>query len=282
MGVGAHGAQGLLGPGAGDFDRGSGMCLCGRAVGRCVCGGLALGRTGGLWCGWGSGFTSVRALAVGRVWTRRVLFGVVEPGPRRGPGLSPFMGAWCRGVARAGLCGCSIRVAGHVCPPGRRCLVLPDCCGRVVLRLVSVCRPFGRTFLPGSLCGAGPQWCRSTRSSRWSAVGVVSGRSRWGWRWMGWKTWRSLGFVARAVPSLCRGVYTCSPGCGCCARPGLGGDGRDSPGGGGGAVVSGTPGRHPGHCRILLRARLQRWDEWLVGATHRWHESAGEGYPPPR
>ena len=45
-------------------------------------------------------------------------------------------------------------------------------------------------------------------------------------------------------------------------------------------MVSGTPGRHPGHCRIAVRARLRPWDEWLVGALCHWHESPREGYPP--
>ena len=59
------------------------------------------------------------------------------------------------------------------------------------------------------------------------------------------------------------------------ARLGLGNDGCDSPGGGGGAVVSGTPCRHPGHCCIAVRAWLRRSNEWLVAATRHWHESAG-------
>ena len=40
-------------------------------------------------------------LAAGRVWTRWFAFEVVDPGRRRGPGLGSFVGAWCRGVARA-------------------------------------------------------------------------------------------------------------------------------------------------------------------------------------
>ena len=76
-------------------------------------------------------------------------------------------------------------------------------------------------------------------------------------------------------------AYIGRPGHGCGTRPGLVGDGRGSPSGGGGAVVSGTCSRHPGHCRIAVRARLRRWDEWLLGAPRHWHESAGEGYPPP-
>ena len=47
-------------------------------------------------------------------------------------------------------------------------------------------------------------------------------------------------------------------------------------------MVSGTSGHHPGNCRIAVRARLRRWDEWLLGAPRPWHESAGEGYPPSR
>ena len=47
-------------------------------------------------------------------------------------------------------------------------------------------------------------------------------------------------------------------------------------------MVSGTLGRHPGHCRIAVRARLRRWDEWFLGVPRHWHESAGKGYPPPR
>ena len=47
-------------------------------------------------------------------------------------------------------------------------------------------------------------------------------------------------------------------------------------------MVPGTSGHHPGHCRIAVRARLWRWDEWLLGAPRHWLESAGEGYPLPR
>ena len=47
-------------------------------------------------------------------------------------------------------------------------------------------------------------------------------------------------------------------------------------------MVLGTSGRHPCHCRIAVHARLRRWDEWLLGALRHWHDSAGEGYPPPQ
>ena len=47
-------------------------------------------------------------------------------------------------------------------------------------------------------------------------------------------------------------------------------------------MVSGTSGHHPCHCRIALRARPRRWDEWLLGALRHWHEAAREEYPPRR
>ena len=70
---------------------------------RTVCGpgslsvGLASSGAGGA-----QGWPVSRLLAGGRVWTRRVVFGVVDPGHRQNPGLGSFVGAWCRGVARAG------------------------------------------------------------------------------------------------------------------------------------------------------------------------------------
>ena len=47
-------------------------------------------------------------------------------------------------------------------------------------------------------------------------------------------------------------------------------------------MVLGSPSRHPGHCCIAVHAGLQGGDEWLAGATRHWHESVGDGYPPPR
>ena len=62
-----------------------------------------------------------------------------------------------------------------------------DPCGRVVLWLVSLCRPFGRTLLSGALWRAGPRWCRSVRSLRgvggvlyvWCGDGCVGGGGGW-------------------------------------------------------------------------------------------------------
>ena len=154
--VGAHGAEGSLGPGAGGVGWGSGTYLCRRAVGRCVCGapgwldmravvrvGLGVGPCQGCWL----------VAACGRVgwclglWTR------VAGGAQA---LARLWGHGAEGLLGPPACGCRIRVAGHVSPPGRWSLVLPDCCGCVVLRLVSLRRPFGCTFLPGALWRAGP------------------------------------------------------------------------------------------------------------------------------
>ena len=41
-------------------------------------------------------------MALGRLLTRWVVFGIVDPGRWRGSGLGPFVGVWCRGVARDG------------------------------------------------------------------------------------------------------------------------------------------------------------------------------------
>ena len=55
-------------------------------------------------CGAGGALrrTLLGPLAGGRMWTRWVAFGVVDPGRWRGLGLGPFVGAWCREGARAG------------------------------------------------------------------------------------------------------------------------------------------------------------------------------------
>ena len=47
-------------------------------------------------------------------------------------------------------------------------------------------------------------------------------------------------------------------------------------------MVSGTPGCHSCHWCIAVCARLRQCDRWLAAATRHWHESVGEGYPPPR
>ena len=75
---------------------------CVRGLSDSVCVGLAVSWTGGLWCGWGSGLARVGAAGLSRVWMRWQVFGVVELGRRWGPGLGPFVGAWCRGLAQAG------------------------------------------------------------------------------------------------------------------------------------------------------------------------------------
>ena len=84
---------------------------------------------GGAWCrgvglvgcgaGWAPGWPVSGPLAGGRVWTRRVAFGVVDQGCRQGPGPRPVCGAWCRGVARVGrlLLPCS---CGWACFPSQR------------------------------------------------------------------------------------------------------------------------------------------------------------------
>ena len=137
--------------------------------------------------------------------------------------------AWARlwahgpeGLPGPGACGCCIRVAGHASPPGRSSLVLPDCCGRLVLRRVSLCRTFGCTLLSAALWRAGPRWCQSACSL--CGVGGVAPVCRVGGcvgggggcaggpggRWASW----------RAGPQWCRSAYTCSPGCGSGARRG--------------------------------------------------------------
>ena len=153
--VGAHAAEGLLGPGAGGVGRGGGTSLCGRAVRRCVFGarrwsdwravvrlGLRVGLRWGRWS----------MAACGRVGWRLGLLTWVAGRARAWACLSVH-GA--EGLLGTGACGCRTRVAGHVSPPGRRCLVFPGCCGRVLLPRVLLCRLFGCTFLPRALWRAG-------------------------------------------------------------------------------------------------------------------------------
>ena len=65
-----------------------------------------VGRSGVRWRGRGSGWACFAAawLAAGwdRVWTRRVMFGVVEPGFLWGPGLGTYAGVQWQGGARVG------------------------------------------------------------------------------------------------------------------------------------------------------------------------------------
>ena len=258
------------------------VCAGGPSGGICV--GLAVGRTGGLWCGWGSGLACLRAACR---WPRVDASGGVRgygPGSPAGPGPGPVCGrmvprgcsgwalvvavfvwhgtfplpagdAWCFRVAVAAWCcgGCrsAARLAARSCR-GLCGVPAPDGAGAPAVLVASV------------VCGQCGEWAVA------SGVEVD-----------GLEDVETVG-LRGALAQRCRGACTCSPGCGGGARPGLGGDGRNSPGGGGGAVVSGTPGRHPGHCCIAVPARLLRWDEWLVGARRHWNESAGEGYPPPR
>ena len=46
-----------------------------------------------------------------------------------------------------------------------------------------------------------------TFMSKRAPRGVVRGRSRGGLRWMGWRTWRSFGFVARWSPMVPERVH---------------------------------------------------------------------------
>ena len=39
----------------------------------------------------------------------------------------------------------------------------------------------------------------------------------------------------------------------------------------------GTSGHHPGHCRIVVRARLQQRDVRLLGTLYQWPEALWEG-----
>ena len=129
----------------------------------CVWGSLSVGLVG---CGavGAPGWAVLGLHAGGRVWTRRVAFGVVDTGRRRGLGLGLFVGAWCRMVARAGRLWLPYS-CGWACFPSRQ--VMPGVPGFLWprgLRQVSLCCLFGCTFLPGALLRAGPRWCRSARS----------------------------------------------------------------------------------------------------------------------
>ena len=46
-------------------------------------------------------------------------------------------------------------------------------------------------------------------------------------------------------------------------------------------MVPGTSVHHPGHCRIVVRARLRRRDVRLLGTLCQWPEAVWEGYAPP-
>ena len=121
------------------------------SVGLAGCGAGEVGQCQGCWplamCG--------RVGSCLRLWT-------LVPGRARAWAHLWAHGA--EGVLGPGACCCRIRVGGHVFTPGRGCLVLPDRCGCVVLRLVSLRRPFGCMFLAGALWRASPRWCRSARS----------------------------------------------------------------------------------------------------------------------
>ena len=80
------------------------VCVGGPSGGACA--GPSVGRFGLPWRGRGSGGPVLPLPgglpAGGRVWTRRVVFGVFEPGCLWGPGLGPFAGVRCQGVVRVG------------------------------------------------------------------------------------------------------------------------------------------------------------------------------------
>ena len=77
-------------------------------------------------------------LDAGRVRTRRVVFEVVDPGRRRGPGLGPFVGVWCQGFAPAGrfrlpyFCGVAYSPCRQVMPGAPRLLWLRGAAAGVV------------------------------------------------------------------------------------------------------------------------------------------------------
>ena len=144
-------------------------------------------------------------LAGGCVWTRRVVFGVVELGRLGGPGLGSFAGVRCGGVARVG-CLVSPYSWGWAWFPSRQ--VMPGSPGSLWLRdaaVGAVAPPAWMHILVG-----GSVACRRLMVPerpylvwrRWPAVGVVSGQLRGGRGRTGWRTWRPLGFVARRPPMV--------------------------------------------------------------------------------
>ena len=153
-------------------------------------------------------------------------------------------------------------------------MVLPDRCGCVVLRPAVVAPPVWMHVLAEDSVVCRPPMAPERRYSvwrPWSAASVVSGRSRGGWRWTGWRMWRSLSFVARWSSIVPERVHS---------WPWLQQWLRDR-----GwmlmvavlqmecRVVSGTSGSNLGHCCMAVRARLRRWDQWLLG------ESGGDRPP---
>ena len=59
-------------------------------------------RLAGCDAGGAPGWLVLGLLAGACLWTRRVVFGVVDPGRWQGSDLGTFAGLWCRGVARVG------------------------------------------------------------------------------------------------------------------------------------------------------------------------------------
>ena len=80
------------------------VCVRGPLAGACA--GPSVRRFGVPWRGRGSGWACCPLPgglpAGGRVWTRQVVFGVVEPGRLWGRGVGPFAGVRCEGVVRVG------------------------------------------------------------------------------------------------------------------------------------------------------------------------------------
>ena len=160
VGVGAYGAEGLLGPGADGVGRGSGTCLCGRTFGRRVWGALCrpdwwavvwaaggwprMDALGGVWgCGAGSSVGPGPGL-VCRCTLPRGCSGLM-------PAVAVFVGlgmvplpagdarcsrlavaAWC-----CGWCRCPPRLDAHSCR-GLCGVPAPDGAGTPVVRVASV------------------------------------------------------------------------------------------------------------------------------------------------
>ena len=149
-------------------------------------------------------------LAGGRVWTCRVAFGVVDPGRWRGRGLGPFAGAWCPRVARAGRLWLPYLCRWAFFPPQQVVLGAPGLLWPRGAPAGVVVPPVWLQVLAGAFVACRHPMVPERPLSlllRLSAAGVVSGRSRWGWRWMGRRTWRSLGFLGRWSPMVPERVH---------------------------------------------------------------------------
>ena len=81
--------------------------------------------------GWTVSPLAGRLLAGGHVWTRRVVFEVLELGHLWGPGQGSLAGVWCRGVALVG-CLLSLYSWGWAWFPSQ--LVMPGAPGSLWLR----------------------------------------------------------------------------------------------------------------------------------------------------